>query len=147
MNITIKCVATPTEMTDKTFKTLNELDSRCFKGESLYPKIGSYWWIAYADGNEVGFAGLTVYDYIASPACFLSRAGVLQSARGLGIHKRMIRARERLARKIGYNRIITYTSYENIASANNLIKQGYLLYTPNHEWGIRNGLYFQKVTT
>lgn len=147
MNITIKCVATDKDISDEVFAILSDLDAKCFKGEYPYKKVGSYWWIAYLDDEPVGFAGLTPYDYIAKPACFLSRAGVLSKARGLGIHKRLILAREKLARKIGYNRIITYTSYENIISANNLIKRGYKLYWPETDWGIKNGLYFEKVTT
>lgn len=145
MDITIRRVATPTEMSDDAFLILSTLDDKCFKGETPYPKVGSYWWLAYMDDEPIAFAGLTPYDYITKPAAFLSRAGVLPKARGHGIQKRLIRARERTAKKDGYNRVITYTSYDNIISANNLIKCGYLLYTPNNLWGVKNGLYFEKM--
>lgn len=145
MNITIRRIATPTEMSNEHFYLLNSLDSRCFKGEELYPKIGSYWWVAYDSEEPIGFAGMTVYNYIEKPASFLSRVGVLPKARGYGLQRRFIRTRERMSKKLGFNRIITYSSYENIISANNLIKCGYYLYTPDSEWGVKNGLYFEKV--
>lgn len=123
---------------------INNLDSRCFYGEDLYPKDGSHWWLAYDNYEPIGFAGITIYDYIKRPAVFLCRSGVIKNYRGLGLQKRLIRVREKAIKSLGYNRIITYTSYDNIISANNLIKCGYFLYTPDNEWGIKNGLYFEK---
>jgi len=145
MDIVIKRVATPDNISDNIFSILHTLDTKCFVGETPYPKVGSYWWLAYVDDEPIAFAGMTVYDYIKKPAAFLSRAGVLPKARGNGIQKRLIRARERAAKKIGQSRIITYTSYDNLISANNLIKCGYTLYLPDHWWGIKNGLYFEKL--
>lgn len=145
MDIQIRRVATPDDISKYNFNILNDMDKECFQGEKPYPKKGSYWWLAYYEDEPVAFAGLTLYDYIEQPAAFLSRAGVLPKARGHGLQRRFIRAREKLAKKVGYHRIITYTSYESIISANNLIKCGYLLYTPKHDWGIKHGLYFQKI--
>ena len=140
--IKVRKVATPDHLSDHVKEQLNLLDRELFDGSPVFPKDGSYWWFVYCDDEIVGFAGLTYYNELKS--AFLSRVGVLPSARGLGIQKRLIKARERQAIKDGYNRIISYTSRDNIASANNLFSCGYKLYIPKWEWGIRLGLYFEK---
>ncbi len=91
------------------------------------------YWLAY-DGNRkpVGFCILTLLDH---GIAFLSLSGVLVSARGNGLQTRMIRAREKYARKEGYSQIITYTKLHNIGSSHNLQKLGYMLYSPEERYG------------
>ena len=138
----IKLVATPDSL-DKDIKdVLDSLDKELFYDSPLCQKYGSWWWIAYDGEKPVAFAGLTPYP--VNKTVFLSRCGVIKSYRGLGLQRKLIKKREAIAIKEGYSRIITYTSYDNIKSANNLIGCGYKLYTPKWWWGVRNSYYFIK---
>ena len=105
--------------------------------------VDAHWWIAFQNGSPVAFAALTHYE--DDDTAFLSLAGVLPCARGKGLQKRFIKKREKLAAELDCRRIITYTSYDNIVSANNLIKSGYLLYEPKWDWGVTDAYYFRKV--
>jgi GNAT superfamily N-acetyltransferase len=142
MAIKIRYVFGPTKPQGiKLIELLNNLDKKIFPHDELENKYGSYWWIAYDDDKPVGFAGLRV---ISGYAALLCRAGVVQNYRGIGIHKRLIKAREKMAKKLQVPKIITYTSHENIKSSNSLIKAGYFRYQPTYEWGIKNAIYFCK---
>lgn len=82
------------------------------------------WWVAFRDGEPVGFCG--VQRARTEPgSAYLSRAGVLQSARGNGLQRRFLRCRERWARDQGMEAAITYTLPTNYPSMNNLIASGY----------------------
>jgi GNAT superfamily N-acetyltransferase len=74
---------------------------------------------------------------------YLCRAGVLESHRGRGLQKRLIRVRERKARKLGWTHVVTDT-YENPASANSLIKCGFRSYLPRNPWGAKGVAYWIK---
>lgn len=141
-SVRVRRVATPDHLTDDIKEQLNSLDKELFEGSPVFPKHGSYWWLVYYGDDVVGFGGLTYYPELKS--AFLSRVGVLPIARGLGIQKKLIKARERQAVKDGYDRIISYTSRDNVVSANNLIACGYKLYTPKWDWGIKWGFYLEK---
>ena len=113
------------------------LNSRIFIFEHEYlgwELEASTWWIAWIDGMPAGFAGVRK---LASDedTWYLSRSGVLYAARGRGIQKRMIKARERHAKAHGGKTMLTYTSCENPASMNSLIKCGYKTYMPPNRWG------------
>lgn len=88
------------------------------------------WWTATdtSTGELVGFAALTLQDN--GTGAFLSMAGVRKSHRGLGIQKRLIKARVRYARKHSVRRCFTYTAPYNPASGNSLISCGFRLYCP-----------------
>jgi len=136
----IKLVATPDNLTQEIKEVLDNLDKELFYGSPLFQKSGSWWWIVYDGIKPVAFAGLTPYP--ANKTMFLSRCGVLKSHRGMGLQRKLIKKREELSIKEGYKRIITYTSYDNISSANNLISCGYRLYTPKWVWGFKDSYYF-----
>jgi len=100
------------------------------------------WWIAYQDGIPIGFAGLVPSARWADTG-YLCRAGVICSARGRGVQKRLIRVRQTFAKKIGWEYLITST-YDNPPSSNSLISCGFKLYEPLHPWGAKGTLYFRK---
>lgn len=131
---------------EENLDTLNKCEKDIFG--TIYmkdpAKLESDWWICYCDGEIAGFCGITFYPKIQKPAAFLCLSGVYKEYRGFGLQRRFIKIRENFAAKNGYNRVITYTSYDNIPSANNLIRSGYLLYIPPQEWGVRHGLYFER---
>ncbi len=123
-------------------KTLREVEAKCFhKDETVDLTKYTTWWIAYLDGEPVGFA--TVEEF-QDKIVFLSRAGVVEKARGMGIQKKLIAARERFARSRGKNWAITYTILNNVQSINSLISLGYKTYRPMQMWVGKDVLYWRK---
>lgn len=87
-----------------------------------------YWWsIRDADGKEVGHAGLRVVD---TATVFMGPTYVAPEARGNGLQRQALYVREEFARRSHYTRAITSTDRNNLPSANNLIRCGYLLSPP-----------------
>lgn len=124
---------------------VRELDRTCFPRDT--PMVEgdvekAWWWVAYHDKEPVGFAGLLQQDGGAKGCLY--RAGVLPQARGGGLQKRLLRAREAHARKVGIPRLYTYTSIFNYASMNTLIGAGYRPYYADIE-GENGFQYFQKM--
>ena len=123
--------------------TLRHLQKECLPNDEPYPINKGHWWIAYVDDViPVAFAGLvrssSWYD-----CGYLCRAGVLDKYTGNGIQKRLIKAREQYAKRLGWNWLITDT-HQNPASSNSLIASGFRLYNPTHPWGLKNALYWRK---
>ena len=87
--------------------------------DEVYPSDG-YWWMV-RDGREpVAFATLRLVPSWQGSG-YLARCGVLAGYRGRGLQRRLLAARERLARQIGLARLLT-TTLNNPVSANNLIR-------------------------
>ena len=120
---------------------VHALHSDTLPEDEQYIRSGNRYWLVKKGRKEVGFAILTILD---KEIAFLSRAGLLPCARGKGLHTRLIRVRERYARKHGIKKIITYTTRDNITSAHNLEKNGYRLYIPDNQYGGKEMLYFMK---
>jgi GNAT superfamily N-acetyltransferase len=99
------------------------------------------WIVYYLDSVPVAFAGL---GWITSTVANLELTGVLRSAQGQGIQKKLIRARERQAKRQGAIKMITYTDPTNCASINSLIACGYKSYRPQHAWAGKKFLYWWK---
>lgn len=128
----------------KNSETLSELDKKIFPDCSGFAEPRSAWWLVYnEDGKAIGFAGVSI---LHAERAFLCRCGLLPEARGYGLQKRLIRLRESYCRKRDIKTIVTYVSRDNVRSANNLIKEGYLIYMPKAEWGlpVADATYFKK---
>lgn len=118
-------------MAEVDIEKLEELDKSIFPKDEPYPKKGCYWWIVEVDGKPVGFAGIKVFGKTA----FLCRAGVKKGYRGRGIHKILIKVREKFCKNhLAVDTIATYVAFDNIRSMNNLIQSGYLAYKPPKKW-------------
>jgi len=102
-----------------------------------------YWWLAYHEGEPVGFAGM-VPSRLYKNAGYLKRAGVVPEHRGRGLQLRFFRARESKARKIGWDMLISECNDDNIWSANNFIRSGFLLFEPIERWAFNTSLYWRK---
>jgi len=118
------------------------LQKKILPSDNIYKPDRGHWWIAYAaDGKPVAFAGL-VRSIKWTDTGYLCRAGVLDGYTGHGLQKRLIIARIKQARKLGWNWCITDTT-NNPASANSLINAGFKIYTPGQPWSFRNAIYWK----
>jgi len=147
MDVQIKLVYKPGDKNkNDILNKLEELDLEIFYDDNSFKaKRECYWWIAYMDDVEVGFAGMKSLRPLEN-GVFFCRAGVLLRYRKGGIHKKLILARERYAKTLEFKTAITYVMSANIASLNNLIKRGWLVYSPEFAWAGRDDgpLYFYK---
>jgi ribosomal protein S18 acetylase RimI-like enzyme len=126
-------------------KLLQRLDAKLFgKDQDDIELKDHVWWIAVCDDKIAGFAGLKLEGDSGARFGYLAKAGVLKEFRGRGIQRELIRVRDAESNKRGYIMNITYTANWNHASANNLIREGYTLYSPQYRYGIRSALYFWK---
>jgi len=110
--------------------------------DALDPATG-FWWLAWGeDGAVAGFASLHPSKRWLETG-LLSRAGVLLHYQGHGLQKKLIRARERHARRLGWGWMISDTT-DNPASANSLISCGYRIYEPRWPYRVNETLYWRK---
>jgi GNAT superfamily N-acetyltransferase len=125
-----------------TQNALTVLQKKCLPSDTPADTTTGWWWIVYDALNlPCAFAGL-VPSVRWGDTGYLCRAGVLLSHRGQGVQKRLIRARVRQARALGWNWLITDT-YENPASSNSLISTGFKLFEPSKPWGANGTLYWR----
>lgn len=103
-----------------------------------------YWWLVrdVETKETVAFAGLTPASYDANTG-YLKRVGVLKEARGHGLQKRLLRVRERKARKLGWFTLLTDTT-DNPPSANSLIAGGFKIFDPSYRWAFGHSIYWKK---
>lgn len=104
-------------------------------------KWTSDWLVYYLGSEPVGFAGLS---YTTKTIACLELVGVLKSAGGRGIQKKLIKARERYARTKGCVKMITYTAGWNMKSINSLISCGYKTYRPMYAWAGKEFIYWWR---
>ena len=102
-----------------------------------------YWLVHNEDNRPVGFCMLRLLN-LDEDSVFLSRAGLLEEARGKGLHTRMIRVRLAWAKKNGFKSALTYTSQDNATSYHNLQKCGFRLYWPDSLYAGQNFLYWMR---
>lgn len=129
------------QLTERVVEDLNWMDTLAFPGLDPYPKAGALWWIGYDEKTCGCFAGL---KNVGHDTGFLCRVAVLKAYRGIGLHRRLIKVREKKAREIGLRWLITYTHPLNLKSANNLIECGFKMYQPQNPYGMEDALYFRK---
>ena len=122
--------------------TLLFLQRKILPEDTPYKPDRGHWWIAYAEcGKPVGFAGL-VRSIKWSDTGYLCRAGVMEGFTGHGLQKRLIGVRQRKARELEWNWLITDTT-NNPASSNSLISTGFKMYTPANPWSFKNACYWK----
>jgi ribosomal protein S18 acetylase RimI-like enzyme len=111
-----------------------------------------YWWVLQCHNNNnnnnnkrtVGFAGLTKSLWYQSTG-YLSRVGIHPRHQGRGLHKRLLRPRERLCRTLLWEWVVTDTAPDNYPSSNSLIRSGYTLFKPWFRWAEnKSSLYWAK---
>lgn len=111
-------------------KYVKQLDRTIFckpYGDDPADLSNAAWWLVWDGDRPVAYAGLGHWPHLPaySDIAYLRRCGVLKAYRGRQLQRRLIDVRVRAARRLGLSRAVTYTSYENAASANNLIAAGF----------------------
>lgn len=117
------------------------LQLTCLPGDEPMNATNGYWWIARDVDKLTGFAGM-IPSVRWIDTIYLCRAGVVPAYRGMGLQKKLIRARINKAKKLGYKWIVTDTT-DNPASSNSLIAYGFKLFQPAKPWAFSNSLYFR----
>ncbi len=123
---------------------LQELDIVLFGLGTYEFKNNRDWWVIEKDMQIIAYCGC-LYKHKES-VCIFNRAWVNPVFRRQGIQSRMIQTRIRRAKAKRIKHIITYTTADNINSANNLIRSGFLLYSPQYRYADMQGmatLYFK----
>ena len=128
-------------------KLIEKLNNKIFPNDPIYPMESDACWIVYKNDFPVGFGCLRPLVYEPGNV-FFNRAGIFQNVTGNGLHKRLIGVRLSWCKKYGYENVITYVMDDNLASANNLAKMGFKMYTPANLWADtaenRSVIYFYK---
>lgn len=105
-----------------------------------------YWWIAFEQTKygpaAAAFIGIR-QSILDMHTGYFTRVGVLPHHRGHGLQRRLMRAMEAKARKVGWVRIVSDTR-DNPHSANNLIAAGYRMFNPDPPWGFTDACYWTK---
>lgn len=125
---------------------LRELHEYTFDGGEPVPDFSDgYWWIAYYHQAEAGFIGIK-QSILAPNVGYFIRVGVLHLHRGQGLQRRLMRAMEQKAKKVGWTRIVSDTR-KNPHSANNIIAAGYRMFEPEKPWSFSDACYWTKDLT
>ena len=122
------------------YDELQVLDARVFYGCGNEFKENRDWWVRVAGNRIVAYCGCLYSEGV----CIFVRAWVHADYRGQGMQRKMIRLRVKAARR-DCSVAITYTTSDNYPSANNLIREGFLLYQPAYMYAGDRMLYFKKV--
>lgn len=138
MAISVRQATNPRELT-----VAFDMERRIFSGDRPYTDYTAKWWIVWEGEEPVGFCALA--PLANEPGgWFLARSGLIKRMRGKRIQRKLVRVREAYVRRSQGTCVITYTSPENMPSANNLIACGYKLYSPFFRWGCSGAIYFKK---
>lgn len=127
---------------------LEQLHRDCFAdGSPLADFYEGFWWIAFEQTKYSPAAFIGIRQSILNPHTgYFIRVGVHPRYRGQGLQRRLMRAMEAKARKVGWRRIVTDTR-DNPYSANNIIDAGYRMFNPEPPWGFTNASYWTKEIT
>jgi GNAT superfamily N-acetyltransferase len=106
-------------------KTIRFLNSECFLKESYFKIRGIHWWLAYKGDEPIGFAGCSIEK---NGEAVFHRTGILFDHRGHGLQRKFIRECLSWASAHGAKYMTAYCTPENVWSANNFIKEGFLMY-------------------
>ena len=118
---------------------LKELDAKLFYGCDDEFQPNRDWWVMLDDSQSIiAYCACLYKDKI----CVFVRAWVVKHHRGNGYHKQLIKVRVKEAVKKRCKSIVRYTLKNNYASANNLIKAGFLLHNPQYAYAGTDVLYF-----
>jgi hypothetical protein len=123
-------------------KVLLRLQKEILPSDEPCDTTQGHWWIVYTEhGHAVGFGGM-VQSLQFTDCVFFLRAGVCYEHTGKALQKRLLKARIRKAKSMGFNWAVS-TTYDNPASANSLINCGFKMYDPSKPWGANGTCYWR----
>lgn len=124
--------------------TILRMHEKCFPGLEFQQLHGD-WWVVYdALKNPVAFAGLWPSFRIEGSG-YLCRAAVMPAGRGNGLQKRLIRVREREAKRKGWVALYSDCDPKNAPSMNNLFSCGFTAFRPAESWCGHEWVYMHKI--
>lgn len=109
------------------------------------PEIGYWWMVTTEKGEVVGFAAMKQSAQFGD-CVFFHRSGIMEEHTGQGLQKRLIKARMRKAKHMGFNWAVSDTTH-NPASSNSLINCGFKMYQPSKPWGWKHTCYWRLKLT
>lgn len=127
---------------EKTRTALMRMQKACLPEDDPMSLDEGWWWIGYDGDWPIAFCSMKPSQRYKN-AVYMSRSGVSYYHRGFGLQKKMLRIRERFAKKQGFEWAFSDTT-DNPASANSLISCGYKLYEPKIHYGYDTTLYWRK---
>lgn len=139
---TIKVFRTGKVIDAALYQRLQELDAYVFPGCGNEFLKNRDWWVIISNEKIIAYCG-SWYSY---GICMMCRAWVSREHRGKGLQRKMIAMRIAAAKQKGCSNVITYTTFDNHPSANNLIRSKFLLYEPAYKYAGEQ-LYFKKSIT
>lgn len=121
-----------------------QMHEKCFPGLEFQQLHGD-WWIAYDSlKNPVAFAGL--WPSLRVPGSgYLCRAAVMPAGRGHGLQRRLIKVREREAKKKRWVAVYSDVDPKNAPSMNNLFACGFTAFRPGDFWCGTEWVYVRKI--
>lgn len=120
-------IAQPYELPEKWRNFIQHSHMQEF-GTPICHSVDDYWWFVDYQGQDVaGFAGARPE---MTSSLYLGPCVVFEKFRGMGLQRRFIRRRERLARLEKFSSVLSVTHHKNYASVNNFIRCGYLVCPP-----------------
>jgi GNAT superfamily N-acetyltransferase len=106
-----------------------------------------FWWLVQLEHQIVGFAGMVPFDPFPRTGYF-KRAAVLPAHRGNGLQERLMTVRlEKAKAATDWTHIVSECHFENIASANNFIRAGFLLCEAERPWEKETLFWTKDLTT
>lgn len=108
------------------------LDKRLFPDCDPPETEGRFWFSGVYKGEHVCYASYVLES--EGSTAYLERAGVRFDFRGLGLQKKLIKARCNHAKQQGARIAVTYVLGWNVASLNSLISCGFKAYRPEDPW-------------
>ena len=104
-------------------------------------------YVLHQNDQFIGTIGLSTDDLVSLYPQYdnwIESVYIDKKYRGKGLQKRLIDVRTRAAKRHFCYTVITYTTPDNYASANNLIRRGFKMYDPEYQYGGSTMLYFIK---
>ena len=140
-------------LTFKLVKDIFNIDQALTR--SLYDNFGvtspdwaspqMYWFVIFHKQEWVGYGGLRSHGIEGEHnLCYTGPTLIRSAWRGQGLQVKLIKKRLRLAKKLGYTKVISSTLVNNYASNNNLIKCGFKMRKPWLEQE-SDSLYWEKL--
>lgn len=126
---------------DEAAEDIHFLDRVCFGKTDAKLDLAGVWWLIYSQGGHpAAYGGMKPWTKNFG---YVHRMGTSPHFRGNRLQRRLLRAMLRHAKAKDLAGLLTDTSYDNIASSNNMIEAGFKLFRPRVPWSFKDALYWQ----